>query len=98
MCVLLGVFHEFPVNPYYEPLAWFMISRGGRYYGYIVKPRYSFKAITILHKFLYNSNIVISVLSRFLKNLSGFVLAKVYEDGGTSHCEYSCGYFIDYRK
>ena len=25
MCVLLGVFHEFPVDPYYEPLAWFMI-------------------------------------------------------------------------
>ena len=25
MCVLLGVFREFPVDPYYEPLAWFMI-------------------------------------------------------------------------
>ena len=25
MCILLGVFHEFPVDPYYEPLAWFMI-------------------------------------------------------------------------
>ena len=26
MCVLLGVFREFPVDPYYEPLAWFMIE------------------------------------------------------------------------
>ena len=26
MCILLGVFHEFPVDPYYEPLAWFMIA------------------------------------------------------------------------
>ena len=26
MCVLLGVFREFPVDPYYEPLAWFMIN------------------------------------------------------------------------
>ena len=25
MCVLLGVFPEFLVDPYYEPLAWFMI-------------------------------------------------------------------------
>ena len=25
MCVLLGVFREFLVDPYYEPLAWFMI-------------------------------------------------------------------------
>ena len=25
MCVLLGIFREFPVDPYYEPLAWFMI-------------------------------------------------------------------------
>ena len=26
MCVLLGIFHEFSVDPYYEPLAWFMIK------------------------------------------------------------------------
>ena len=26
MCVLLGIFCEFPVDPYYEPLAWFMIN------------------------------------------------------------------------
>ena len=26
MCVLLGVFHEFPVDPYFEPLASFMIN------------------------------------------------------------------------
>ena len=26
MCVLLGIFSEFPVDPYYEPLAWFMIT------------------------------------------------------------------------
>ena len=25
MCVLLGISSEFPVDPYYEPLAWFMI-------------------------------------------------------------------------
>ena len=25
MCVLLGGFPKFPVDPYYEPLAWFMI-------------------------------------------------------------------------
>ena len=31
MCVLLGVFCEFPVNPYYEPLAWFMITRKFHY-------------------------------------------------------------------
>ena len=27
MCVLLGIFREFPVDPYYEPLAWFMIIK-----------------------------------------------------------------------
>ena len=27
MCVLLGIFREFPVDPYYEPLAWFMITQ-----------------------------------------------------------------------
>ena len=26
MCVLLGILREFPVDPYYEPLAWFMIT------------------------------------------------------------------------
>ena len=26
MCVLLEFSLEFPVDPYYEPLAWFMIS------------------------------------------------------------------------
>ena len=25
VCVLLEVFHVFPVNPYYDPLVWFMI-------------------------------------------------------------------------
>ena len=27
MCVLLGIFREFPVDPYYEPLVWFMIRK-----------------------------------------------------------------------
>ena len=27
MCVLLGGFPKFPVDPYYEPLAWFMIRQ-----------------------------------------------------------------------
>ena len=31
MCVLLGIFPEFPVDPYYEPLAWFMIRVGVAY-------------------------------------------------------------------
>ena len=42
-----------------------MYSRGGRYSGYIVKPRYYFKAITISRKFLLRGIIVISILSRF---------------------------------
>ena len=31
VCVLLGIFREFPVDPYYEPLAWFMITQSIKY-------------------------------------------------------------------
>ena len=27
LCTLLGCFLKFPVDPYYEPLSWFMITR-----------------------------------------------------------------------
>ena len=26
-CVLLGCFHNFSLDPYYEPLSWFMINQ-----------------------------------------------------------------------
>ena len=40
-------------------------TRGGRYSGYIVIPRYNFETITVSYKILLSGIIAISILSRF---------------------------------
>ena len=45
-----------------------VVTRGGRYSGYIVIPQYYFEAITVSRKFLLSGIIVIPILSRFTKD------------------------------